>query len=63
MTPIEDGWDGVTVEGVDDDNDANTPDIMRVTEVDLFDSGLTGSLSAEWAKADCVGHWTSRVTT
>ena len=47
---IENGWDGVTVEGVNHDNDANTPDIMRVTEVELFDGGLTGSLSAEWAK-------------
>ena len=47
---IENGWYGVTVEGVNHDNDANTPDIMRVTEVELFDSGLTGNLSAEWAK-------------
>ena len=42
-------WDGVTVDEVDDGDDT-TPDVMRVTAVELPDNQLTGSLSAEWAK-------------
>ena len=45
-----DNWDGVTISPVDDDGDDTTPNVMRVTAVELADNQLTGSLSAEWAK-------------
>ena len=52
MQPLAntDNWDGVTIEPVDDDGDDTTPNVMRVTAVELADNQLTGSLSAEWAK-------------
>ena len=42
-------WNGVMVDPVDDDDDADTDDVMRVTEVDLMGEGLTGKLVAAWA--------------